>query len=603
MTRHDSNIPLVIGLIFAVTLHVAAAAGYTLYHDQSPLTRSKPQPPKPREEKPKPKPERAPKADPNAPAPDLAALSIDVDKPRVAGQPTSLRARLTNLGAPVTEPIDITLQINDRQPLTTTLTQSLDPGQVIDLTREIKVDEPGEHTITLSLDPAEKITDSDRSNNTITRTFTFKDPDRDTLALGQTDPSKVKINWISHKAFEELIAKRAEFDQAAVQRTTQPDPRADQAPLDPTPPMPRPSPNQPAPIAAAQPNPDPVAPEKMTKPTKTPDQPTRPNPSEQPENLAAGLAPRDPAPPIENTTPNPTESSEPTEAMARQPDQADTPEPVTDDTPAEKPVAAPQEKAQPDREVAMAKIPLPDLPELNPDLPDPVENPNTDKPEKKAPPIDPAKKPDPTDASKSVEAEKLPDVAPPTPKGQDRPMTKPADNPAEKKPEKTDGTQPKPPVQPTPKSPQQQAPSKLQPAMKPRPTAAPKDEREAPPVSRIEGLTVQPGKVVARHGLQINTVQPRFSVVAQRSALPANPTVELTFDDQGEVIHARFVRSTGYDNIDGPILASLYKWTAVGESLARIEDTFTVEIRILLVPEKLQGDDENDENPDEDNDN
>ena len=42
----------------------------------------------------------------------------------------------------------------------------------------------------------------------------------------------------------------------------------------------------------------------------------------------------------------------------------------------------------------------------------------------------------------------------------------------------------------------------------------------------------------------------------------------LTFDPDGTVRGAELRTSTGFDNIDGPLLSSLYAWTATGPRLS-----------------------------------
>lgn len=588
MNQNDSIFPLIAGLIFAVGIHLAAAAGYALYQIDLP-TPTKPIEPKPKPKPKLPEPEPAPEPDRAAAVPDLAALSLDVAEPRYTNQPVPMRLRLGNLGAAVIGPIQVAVTL-DGQPLTMgVIHDSMAPGDARELIRDISVEQPGEHTLSVHIDPRELLDDADRDNNTMTRRFTW-DADASKVPIGQIESEAVDINLITYDDFQKLIAERAKFDQAVVQKTAEPDPKARQAPEDPTPPTPTPSPDQPAPVAAAMPRPQPIAPKMIDQPTPKPDQPTRRAPSDEPENVAAGLPDRPKLPRHPNTSPMTDQPAEPTAIAARGQD-AGLPEPITDATPAEKPLAAPTREATPDREVAMATLPTPDLvPGRDPIVPTPdPDHPATDKIVVKAPPIKPDPKADPTDKSTKIEADKLPQPAPPTPEGKpDAPKSPkpPADRPADQAEQMNDGAEPQPPRPDQPQAPQPQTPAQPRPAEKPRPTAAPKDEREAPPVSRNEGFQVQPGQVVARHGLEIRTSVPRFSIVARMSsAITVNPMVELTFDKNGKVIAARFVRSTGFANIDGPILASLYRWTAVGESLANVDDHFIIRIKLLLVPE------------------
>jgi outer membrane biosynthesis protein TonB len=127
-------------------------------------------------------------------------------------------------------------------------------------------------------------------------------------------------------------------------------------------------------------------------------------------------------------------------------------------------------------------------------------------------------------------------------------------------------------------SPQPQTPP--QPQRQPKPTAVPKAQKEALPSDiRVNPKTFRFGQVLARDGLTIQTAVPRFSAVAQVSSIGASlPTARLTFDPKGQVIEAKMLSSTGYENIDGPILASLYKWEATGPKLDSRQQPFNITI-------------------------
>ncbi len=158
----------------------------------------------------------------------------------------------------------------------------------------------------------------------------------------------------------------------------------------------------------------------------------------------------------------------------------------------------------------------------------------------------------------------------------DEPKVTPAPTPRPAEP----ATPPAP--QPSPASPPRQAQPAAapQPSERPQPTAALRTDFEAPPTSRIASASVQPGAVLSVEGVRIKTRRPRFSPVAAMTARPRDPVFTLHFGPDGKVKNVTKLRSTGYDNVDGPIVTSLYKWTAEG----RIPDEgFTiVELRILL---------------------
>ena len=92
---------------------------------------------------------------------------------------------------------------------------------------------------------------------------------------------------------------------------------------------------------------------------------------------------------------------------------------------------------------------------------------------------------------------------------------------------------------------------------------------------------VRPGAVRVGPGLEVLTVRPRFSVTARLLSVPRNPKVVVTFDPDGRVRTAELRTSTGFKNIDGPLLSSLYAWTATGSQLAE-QDEVQVAITILF---------------------
>lgn len=91
--------------------------------------------------------------------------------------------------------------------------------------------------------------------------------------------------------------------------------------------------------------------------------------------------------------------------------------------------------------------------------------------------------------------------------------------------------------------------------------------KEASPTSIEEPVEVEPGKPLAMQGLDIRTVEPRFSQYTLVTARPRNPLVRVWFDREGEVARARVLESSGYDNVDGPLLDAIYRWRASGERL------------------------------------
>ena len=128
-----------------------------------------------------------------------------------------------------------------------------------------------------------------------------------------------------------------------------------------------------------------------------------------------------------------------------------------------------------------------------------------------------------------------------------------------------------------------------EPAPGDKPTSTPRSDREAPPTLTVDAETVRPGQVLVGPGLEVKTVRPRFSATARTIALPVNPTAVITFEPDGKVSAAELTTSTGFDNVDGPILSSLYGWEATGRALEQRDEPFQIKIRILLVDEPVKG--------------
>ena len=128
------------------------------------------------------------------------------------------------------------------------------------------------------------------------------------------------------------------------------------------------------------------------------------------------------------------------------------------------------------------------------------------------------------------------------------------------------------------------------PTPEPRPTATPRSDREADPTAPIEA-TVRPGGVLVERGLEVKTFRPRFSVTARTLSFPRNPEVTLIFGRDGVVQEAVLKTSTGFDNVDGPLLSSLYRWTATGPRLTASDVPVRLELTILLgAPTRAQRD-------------
>jgi len=136
----------------------------------------------------------------------------------------------------------------------------------------------------------------------------------------------------------------------------------------------------------------------------------------------------------------------------------------------------------------------------------------------------------------------------------------------------------------------------LRPGDVPAPTAAPgsqpgeRSEKEADAASKVKPIEVILGRPAAGQGLEIITKRPKrspFSLLTRVTALPINPEVEVKFDRMGQVAAARVVRSSGIEDVDAPVLAAVYGWTAKGARLNDLstddrEAAITIRVTILL---------------------
>lgn len=111
--------------------------------------------------------------------------------------------------------------------------------------------------------------------------------------------------------------------------------------------------------------------------------------------------------------------------------------------------------------------------------------------------------------------------------------------------------------------------------------------RESPPASRVKPREIVPGEPVAMEGVRINTVSPRFTTITRLTAAPSNPLVRITFDASGKVVLAEIIESSGYRNVDRPVLDAIYAWRAGGEKLEELrkkkpDERIVLDFRIVL---------------------
>jgi TonB family protein len=112
-------------------------------------------------------------------------------------------------------------------------------------------------------------------------------------------------------------------------------------------------------------------------------------------------------------------------------------------------------------------------------------------------------------------------------------------------------------------------------------------DKEAIATSIKQAVEYRNGRVLAGQGLDIRTVRPEFSTYTQLTALPRIPVVEITFDTAGRVKNVRLIQSSGYKDVDEPILNAVWAWTAKGKQLEMLardnpRALLKISVRMLL---------------------
>ncbi len=99
-----------------------------------------------------------------------------------------------------------------------------------------------------------------------------------------------------------------------------------------------------------------------------------------------------------------------------------------------------------------------------------------------------------------------------------------------------------------------------------------KSDAESPATSREISLKFRPGMPIAQEGVRLRPKLPRFTMTTRALSVPNNPLVVMKFNRAGKVVKAEFApgRSTGSNDWDAPLLASLYEWTATGKKLQEL---------------------------------
>ncbi len=433
--------------------------------------------------------------------------------------------------------------------------------------------------------------------------------------LGIDRSNAVTMNWIGYDEYEEHLAERAEFEQAAFRLRVASGSEGSESPLlPPAPPAPTPaaspdpsplpipaavasasgSPGSgPAPsidtsIALARPTTPPVEgaerrgdDDRFARPPLPPEMPAPPGgaPSDGaslPETDDNGSGPSDASTEIAPTErPDPAEpSTAPVETDPLRPSDGVRPVPPTaDESPTDPDAPVPVDplvRPSPSDEDPLERLD-PATPGTTPEaLPRETDAPT---PEEDTAPVEPRETDGrPSDAS-SADANASTEGS----EGDGAPADETAGGGIES-PEPVDGA--------------------ADAATKPAPAGAPGDtpakpgelsdrESDATSIIDVPAALWRNGRPLAARGVVLKPVRPRFTALDYVDGIARNPIGELVLGRDGVPQVARLVRSSGNPRIDEAIRNALFKWRATGEPLEKLKPGQTVTIRLRLV--MLQG--------------
>ena len=532
--------------------------------------------------------------------PDLVVAAIRPDGPLVAGKPARLVVIAANIGRGAAGAHGLGIAIDGRPLAEINMPHGLKPGEVAPVAFEWTADEPGEHRVCATADSTEIIEESDEHNNTLCETFVWQGADEP--LLGSPEGEGLEMRLVSADEFEQVQATiRSRLVQPMLQTTADPTPEAPVQIVDPTNPAPT------SPEVASAPPPSPAVPPTPPTPPTPPDAEPQPQP-EQPDGGADSPADDQPEPsrapaadaPAERASAPADDKPEPV-APVEAVDPADRINPLIDQTERTSPIDDRSNFAGEATEVVQNIQPPATSDEVRDDgeLARPIEHGEVSPEVRQAgakPEPDPEAdaRPETMEVASAIPGPRhLP--AMPLDPDRDAPPRSPADHPAEdpaeakpvagEKPAETPETtaadaqpteaQPeRPPTPPSPPSPTEA--SVASPASQANLTRAQRSDAESPPVTNIAYAEMKPGGVQSVRGIKIRTVVPRLSTVARLTALPSNPSYKLHFNGEGKVYKVEQLRSTGYVNVDAPIMTALYKWTAIGGDFDK-NDGFVIE--------------------------
>jgi len=438
-----------------------------------------------------------------------------------------------------------------------------------------------------------------------------QDPPQDTIELGIDGSTANTMNWIGYAEYEQHLAQLAEVEQAAfrLQASSGSGGKA----------SPNFAPAPPGPAVAMSPNPGPLplpptaggtyAPQQtslVVPPSVSPASPLastantnaqqatgadaeRARPAPPPERLAeTGTAGDSNAKQPPSETPTDTPSTDPTNDPDAPLPPAPDPESAGEQKPAPKPadpahtdpeaatIAKPAEKPEPSK-IDPTKSLDPAASGASANLP-PRESADT-KLDSTLPPIDAPVNPSQPSTDPTMAANKEPSV-------DQRPPTENPANPAPTPEQRGGGVKGPEVVQGATNTGSMPSPAGI--AGDQRADNGALSTRESDPTSTIDvpQENWRNGKPLARAGIKLDTVRPKFTALNQVVGIRQNPIAELRIGRDGVPQNVRLVRFAGgvqMSAIDDAIVSALYKWRASGKQLERLAPGQTVTVRLKLI--------------------
>lgn len=127
----------------------------------------------------------------------------------------------------------------------------------------------------------------------------------------------------------------------------------------------------------------------------------------------------------------------------------------------------------------------------------------------------------------------------------------------------------------------------------PESTSGELSDRESEATTTKDVIRTFPGRPAAAQGVQIRTVRPRFSNYTTITAAPRDAIVQIAFGPDGRVVEVTLVRSSGFADVDRPILDAVYNWTASGERIRALpqkppgQRPATLELKFQIVLSRM----------------